>query len=560
MAGTNELVDLDASHFTTDPNEYINASVVNRTNLRLLNNIKILNDALNAITDSDTLLSFSDLFQATPSVSELAEANTRIDTAFDRINLLRFAICGGYASGANSCVHYLPGSFNEVGDDFSAKLPNISNEVYSEATALKYHGKAVTIVKMRKGMAYVYTEDPNAKINGVDATSTYLYSAPTTEELYDVVTLRCYCEFDGSTVQVNWVVDSGMGAWQVIDGSAVMDIEVGVVETADISLECVSGDINELMSAAQDEINTVDLAPFKEEVQQPTHGFNVMDVVSFNGTEYIYAKADDISKTTAVGIIESVTPDAFVIVFGGILVRVPGTFTSGKDYYLDTVANGTAVQYKPADVLNNVELKLGTALNDSELLVNIGTPFVYDEEYIDHLTAVRIKPGSIMMWPNDAPPDGWLVRNGGLYATEDYPNLFAVIGYTYGGADAFFNIPDDLGLFERCADTVGTIDQDDRFSADGLGTLVADPLDYVGSLQASGVEAHTHYTNTIHRASDDGQTYIDDGAIVHTVGGTQPYIGLSSVLSDDLIIVNSTSTGGHDTHPINRAYLPIIKY
>jgi len=40
----------------------------------------------------------------------------------------------------------------------------------------------------------------------------------------------------------------------------------------------------------------------------------------------------------------------------------------------------------------------------------------------------------------DAPP-GYLLCDGGSYATEDYPELFAVVGYTYGGSSSNFNVP-----------------------------------------------------------------------------------------------------------------------
>ena len=38
-------------------------------------------------------------------------------------------------------------------------------------------------------------------------------------------------------------------------------------------------------------------------------------------------------------------------------------------------------------------------------------------------------------------PTGWLLENGASYATATHPALFAVIGYTYGGAGANFNVP-----------------------------------------------------------------------------------------------------------------------
>lgn len=42
-------------------------------------------------------------------------------------------------------------------------------------------------------------------------------------------------------------------------------------------------------------------------------------------------------------------------------------------------------------------------------------------------------------------PDGWLVCDGSLLTCSEYPDLFDALGYTYGGADLSFNIPDLRG-------------------------------------------------------------------------------------------------------------------
>lgn len=46
-------------------------------------------------------------------------------------------------------------------------------------------------------------------------------------------------------------------------------------------------------------------------------------------------------------------------------------------------------------------------------------------------------PGSV--------PAGWVLCNGASLLTADYPNLFAVIGYTYGGSGGSFVVPDFRG-------------------------------------------------------------------------------------------------------------------
>jgi microcystin-dependent protein len=53
--------------------------------------------------------------------------------------------------------------------------------------------------------------------------------------------------------------------------------------------------------------------------------------------------------------------------------------------------------------------------------------------------------GIINIFAGTAAPTGWLLCDGTSYATATYPNLFAEIGYTYGGAGANFNVPNLKG-------------------------------------------------------------------------------------------------------------------
>lgn len=56
-------------------------------------------------------------------------------------------------------------------------------------------------------------------------------------------------------------------------------------------------------------------------------------------------------------------------------------------------------------------------------------------------TNVGVIPGSILMWPTAVAPTGFLICNGAAISTSLYPNLFATIGYTFGGAGSVFNVP-----------------------------------------------------------------------------------------------------------------------
>lgn len=81
--------------------------------------------------------------------------------------------------------------------------------------------------------------------------------------------------------------------------------------------------------------------------------------------------------------------------------------------------------------------------------------------------------GAIHMYAATNAPSGWLLCDGSQVSSNQYPDLFAVIGYTYGGSGGNFNLPDLRGRV-----VVGT----------GSGTgLTVRALGNLG-----GAESHAH--------------------------------------------------------------------
>lgn len=62
-------------------------------------------------------------------------------------------------------------------------------------------------------------------------------------------------------------------------------------------------------------------------------------------------------------------------------------------------------------------------------------------------SGVRPDVGVIELFAGSTAPTGKLLCDGASYAVADYPYLFAVIGYTYGGAGANFNVPNLVDRF-----------------------------------------------------------------------------------------------------------------
>jgi len=81
---------------------------------------------------------------------------------------------------------------------------------------------------------------------------------------------------------------------------------------------------------------------------------------------------------------------------------------------------------------------------------------VCKEIAIDSVVGVA-SPGAIHSYAGSSAPNGWLVCNGASYLTADYPDLFAVIGYTYGGSGANFNVPDLMTRVPICYKSGDTV-------------------------------------------------------------------------------------------------------
>lgn len=144
------------------------------------------------------------------------------------------------------------------------------------------------------------------------------------------------------------------------------------------------------------------------------------------------------------------------------------------------------------------------------------------------LTGIEGVPAGVVIYQAaNTAPTGFIKANGASLSTTTYANLFAAIGYTFGGSGSSFNVPDLRGEFIRGW-------------ADGRGV---DSGRGFGSYQADAFKSHNHrfYFST----SSGGNTYMGPGRIGRKYTGGSAGIG---------------STGGTETRPRNRALLACIKY
>lgn len=298
-------------------------------------------------------------------------------------------------------------------------------------------------------------------------------------------------------------------------------------------------------------------------------GWTVVSFIRSNGGPLI--TAGDLSNSIRQDIASVATPDltAFSPVTRNInitgTVNIIGfTISAGSLFFARfagvlTLTNGAALQIQSganittaagdtciirAIAANTVEVLCYTA-GSSRALPDptgnsskvVGTADGANITFVDGLL-----PGMEMMWPTEVPPVGWLEEDGSsLLRAGTYAALFAVIGTTYGTADAtHFNLPDARGRFLRgwAHGSANDPDRATRTVPAVAGTTMA-AGDHVGTYQVDGFKAHTH-------------TYNDSGA----AGATGRAFAADNLYAS----VNSGSTGGNETRPINTTRMVIIKY
>lgn len=135
-------------------------------------------------------------------------------------------------------------------------------------------------------------------------------------------------------------------------------------------------------------------------------------------------------------------------------------------------------------------------------------------------TVSTIPAGTILPYGGATAPTGYLVCDGASYTTASQPALFNIIGYTYGGSGANFNVPDLRARVPVGADNLGT----------GAGAANRLPNSNRVFGQSGGSERHSHTVNN-HEHSMQGHThgwgnwtdFNPDGA---SYAGSGPYGGV----------------------------------
>jgi len=159
----------------------------------------------------------------------------------------------------------------------------------------------------------------------------------------------------------------------------------------------------------------------------------------------------------------------------------------------------------------------------------------------DKMEDAKTIVGSLIAWPTNAAPSGYLECDGSAISRSTYAALFAVISDDYGDGDGSttFNLPDYQGQFLRGYDNSAGVDPDAGSRTNrGDGTTG----DNVGTKQTDGLKAHNHQVTGKRNPSG-------------TAGGN--FSMRDSGINDTQSVDNK---GGNETRPTNVNVMYCIKY
>ena len=164
-----------------------------------------------------------------------------------------------------------------------------------------------------------------------------------------------------------------------------------------------------------------------------------------------------------------------------------------------------------------------------------------------------IPAGVIQMWPTASPPAGFLICNGASLSTSTYANLFAAIGYTFGGSSGNFLLPN---YADRMPIGVGTIAASIGTTGGSKdATLVAH--DHGGSVNTVDLN-HTHYINFNTGGQSVGHTHnlstnpANTGIYGQTTGGSlSPTAGFTGGYGVAIHNPYTEGTSNDHSHNVN---------
>lgn len=217
--------------------------------------------------------------------------------------------------------------------------------------------------------------------------------------------------------------------------------------------------------------------------------------------------------------------------------------------------NVSGLGAKSLRTISNADLRTGEIVNGQMVsVVYQATSGVFQVvSPIGYATGVQgaLEVGTIMAYPTNSAPSGWLHCNGQAVSRTTYSELYATIGVWYGNGDGSttFNVPDYRGWFLRGWDNGTGSDVDAASRTDrGDGTTG----DNVGTHQDYATEIHQHDVGALSSTISISLPTDSQGAHTHSYYYSVVNNGFSGGINNNYVASSgsaySTSSSGAHTH------------
>ncbi|WQY99831.1 tail collar domain protein [Microbacterium phage MO526] len=155
--------------------------------------------------------------------------------------------------------------------------------------------------------------------------------------------------------------------------------------------------------------------------------------------------------------------------------------------------------------------------------------------------------GEMKMWTGETAPSGWLLAQGQVLATADYPALFAVLGARYGGnGSTTFALPDLRGRAVVGHDA-GQSEFDQIGKKGGAKTH---------TLSVGEMPSHAHGWNRSSSGSTTEKSF--DVPLHHRTTGNGGLAAIGTALSGDIVsYYTMANAGGGGAHNNLQPYIAL---